>query len=1565
TIQDKDPTEERAKILDQINLSYKQGLNYFLGEDFDLAEKEFVKVLKPVLSKTIMQSIYVSVEDYKEEVLNAMYHLGKIYLSSTQYFNNYAKAAAIFQYSAAFAEKYNVTIYKSDGNKIELQKEAYTVEAHFLNSIGRVSDTKSIEDKVAKCAKEIEEYKQELLNLRAVCKEWLVEIDNITIERIAERAREVEKLYNYCTSSFVSNYSSKEQNPGLVQKVIRSCIVQLGPIPTGCEYSFIALGSLAGGRMTPWSDLEFAILINEDREEYKEYFKNLTKLMHIKVVNLGETPLRSMGVEALNNFRSAKEEDDWFWDEMLPNGFSFDGPDWHACKTPLGRQGGYKAKEKRKLENGTEEEIIVAKPDFELILTPKHLAAFQAEQTSNGGNINLTQESWFKSDMFLVQALRLVSLIDGSQDLLNKYRYEITEAADNKTVKSRALDKLQQDLSQFSLKLGDKEEGKLIDVKKDIFRIGDRIIDDLAYYYGVAAKGGQPGLSVWQTIDRMEELKILSKEGAQHLREAISIATELRIATYCHNKGQSENVSTYVPAVEHLSEKLRKLILEETFYIKETNILHRFYYVMLKVQQLVKLFHYLYHREYSTLSELVLQRDALLDDSNYIKGMVHARFLEYDKAIKEIEDARQKKPEDLSLFYTLFDLYTRAGNIKKAILLSEEMTVLAETTYKDNRNYTDISGIYNNIGEAYNYKGNYEQAINYHRQALDIRLKAHEKSLNNPESASSYNNRGASYNYKVDFEQTINYHKKVLEIKLRIIENGPNQPVIAHSYNNIGAVYNDEGDYEQAINYYNQALEIQLKAYEHRPNHHPDIAMSYNNLGIAYRGKGDYEQAINYHRQALKIRCKAYEHIPNHPDIAKSHNSLGIAYRDKGDYDKAIEYHNKALKIQFKAYEHSPVHPSIALTYYHLGCVYNYKENYDKAIEYHNKALEIQLKAYEHSPNNPNTGLIYNSLGNAYRNKGDHDKAIEYYNKALEIQLKAYEHSHDHPDIAITHHSLGNAYSEKRDYDKAIEYYNKALEIQLKAYEHSHDHPHIAITHYSLGIAFSDKGDYDQAIKYYKSAIEILSKTYEHSFNRTHIAWSYYKLSQLFSKIGKYQESYENATKAFEIFSKYRHESEIEDLQIIQNYALSQLGNLEILKGKLEKARDFYKKINDKLYNIDFNSVNFIQLINKQLEFAYDNNYLDGAVNSQLVLVKIDPQLRFDNHYHNLACFYSCKGEVQLANETFIKAINQKYYPVKASLYVDYAQFLILNKNGLNNDAKEASHHLYTALNSESDGHLTYGKLDKNSTCSILKSIIEEKNGTIEVEPKILAYYLLIKHPQYIAGSDTLEDYFKDFVRACDKRSDEISFKLLSDAYESVGKVESGMEYSKYASLLLVIDDIIAGKKTLESSLGAIDPAFLERLIMKLQDAALLAISEARYSDAESIYTKLFQMNNHKIIDDSDKLKTAINDLATVYLLEDNIKGYSDLKSHYNIQLNIELIKISSKDPAIVLELDNVITKQLQLYSMHKDLQSSINPTEAVYQTQDDTNQFIEEELQLAIALSLQGITKENISQNY
>ena len=46
--------------------------------------------------------------------------------------------------------------------------------------------------------------------------------------------------------------------------------------------------------MTPYSDLEFAILISDQNDKdssqkVKKYFKNLTELIHFYVINLGES----------------------------------------------------------------------------------------------------------------------------------------------------------------------------------------------------------------------------------------------------------------------------------------------------------------------------------------------------------------------------------------------------------------------------------------------------------------------------------------------------------------------------------------------------------------------------------------------------------------------------------------------------------------------------------------------------------------------------------------------------------------------------------------------------------------------------------------------------------------------------------------------------------------------------------------------------------------------------------------------------------------------------------------------------------------------------------------------------------------------------------------------------------------------------------------------------------------------------------------------------------------------------------------------------------------------------
>ncbi len=409
---------DKDTVLANIRAAYKAGLEYFKQGRFYVAESELAKALKPVLSKPSMQSVYLNIDNCSVELLSlfldAMYHIGKKYLASGSYSNNYAKAAAIFQYCVKFSQKYNVQLYNNNTveasikaevietpnlsiSTVDFLAEAYEVEQKFLASIGRYNsnDTNTINgdtnnsftaanegNTVQPVQQEIEGYKSDLENLRQFVKDRLAEISDLTVEHISERAKKVQDIYQYCTSFFVNNEINKHEStcPGLVQKMLQSCISQLGNLPAGCDYAVIGLGSLASGKMTPWSDLEFGILINEDKPEYKDYFRKLTQLLQIKVINLGETPLRSVAVEALNNFRTANKADDWFWDHVTPNGFSFDGPDWHACKLPFGRQGNYKAIKKVESDNGVEEEIIVDKPDFELIVTPKKLAEFQAEQ---------------------------------------------------------------------------------------------------------------------------------------------------------------------------------------------------------------------------------------------------------------------------------------------------------------------------------------------------------------------------------------------------------------------------------------------------------------------------------------------------------------------------------------------------------------------------------------------------------------------------------------------------------------------------------------------------------------------------------------------------------------------------------------------------------------------------------------------------------------------------------------------------------------------------------------------------------------------------------------------------------------------------------------------------------------------------------------------------------------------------------------------------------------------------------------------------------------------------------
>lgn len=508
-------SESESFIITRIITSYQFAVTYFKRNKFNAAKKKFIEVLKPIMSKPHIRSLHQNnICFIKTEILDSIYHIGLIYLNDL----HFIEATAILQYCANFCTKYEI----SDPHFF--LSKAYSIEKYFLESVGVfvLDDRSNLSD-------QYNIYRTELKNIRYQTAQQLNDIGNIR-----ERSTLIEALYGKCMNLFINNH-----NNGLIQKIFIDCFNQIKNNNDLCDYSIIALGSFARGTATPWSDIEYAILVIDNHDKYKQFFRSLTTLFHIKIINLGEGFLRSCGIEAFNNFKTGLDLDDWFWDDVTRNGLSIDGAIFFACKTPLGRQN-YQA---------LIQQTIVSMPNYELIATPSSMAKFQQEQC------------WSETDPNLVQVLRSVKLIYGSQSLLDEYRTIIRNTVSLDIVRERTVKILTKDIEIYQLRLGGDVDRKLINVKYDLYRLIDRIINGLENYFdiNVNSENKHSNVTSWNILDCFDNNNLL--------REALSIATELRLKTCIDiTKDLMQISATDIDTIQH------------------------FYRIMLPVQELVKKF---------------------------------------------------------------------------------------------------------------------------------------------------------------------------------------------------------------------------------------------------------------------------------------------------------------------------------------------------------------------------------------------------------------------------------------------------------------------------------------------------------------------------------------------------------------------------------------------------------------------------------------------------------------------------------------------------------------------------------------------------------------------------------------------------------------------------------------------------------------------------------------------------------------------------------------------------------------------------------------------------------------
>ncbi|MGZ6330307.1 MAG: DUF294 nucleotidyltransferase-like domain-containing protein, partial [Parachlamydiaceae bacterium] len=272
-----------------------------------------------------------------------------------------------------------------------------------------------------------------------------------------------------------------------------------------CEYAIIGLGSLAREEMTPYSDFEFAILVASEEEAVKDYFRLFTYLLHLRVINLGETILPAVDMPALN----------WLYDDLTPRGLSFDGSMPTACKTPLGKQKGQLG-------------------DFELIHTPTKMSELQQIQENDP-----LKRLWVLKRYHLPTILSASTYIVGSEQgdaLVEEYQAQVRTFLSLGEGKKRALDLMEDDLSRFKPQLTGQENGKHYNVKKDLYRLPNTMFDGLANYFNLVST------STWERIEELEKRGLLCSDGANNLKLLTMGAQELRLATYLKHNRQKEHL---------------------------------------------------------------------------------------------------------------------------------------------------------------------------------------------------------------------------------------------------------------------------------------------------------------------------------------------------------------------------------------------------------------------------------------------------------------------------------------------------------------------------------------------------------------------------------------------------------------------------------------------------------------------------------------------------------------------------------------------------------------------------------------------------------------------------------------------------------------------------------------------------------------------------------------------------------------------------------------------------------------------------------------------------------------
>ena len=791
----------------------------------------------------------------------------------------------------------------------------------------------------------------------------------------------------------------------LLCEIFNECIQLIQAYPP-CKYELVSIGSLAREEMTPYSDIEYLLLIENENE--LDYFQKLANLFELKIINLGETEL----IKGQN---------------ILPPGYP----------TPV--------------EKGVSLDVHKrANSRHLLIRTPKSLAEFQ-----------LPEKYVYEETDHLSSALLTTRIIMGNDDgeLMQQYYNALDEILDkpygNTKQSLRKIyvkNMLQESNETYKPSLASHDSGALMNVKKDFYRLPNMIIDALALNFKIGNTN---------TFDRLEilaKVDVLNIRGVKNIQQALSNAMLLRLKVYMKYQCQEEMVDPIAIklALSEKKDKSERYNLLNIYGLSEEDInqINNTYKTLISFNRTIA----------KAIAEddnlVILKQSEFHDNDLKSRALIAERIYDLKEAeanYKELLAKNLTESEKIEVVTRLVNVYFQSGNSKKAYdtfrslnlsnvsdyaVILHSISLLRMGQPKDSAQHIitylmKMKGIPERYNELVNNLGSSFYQIGF--MNIGLNCTAYAASLVSPEIYIPKNKKSttARYNLMTMLSNHVGVNKSNrLEAAYKLVQ--LKQYSLGYYHPNTMGAISILANAKIEVGEIEDATHMLLTAVKHQQNllhgEHYDLIEMYNNLSYCYIKLAKFKKAFYYVEKALNI-AQTNSNLPALTSVFISYFwNFVITNPDRCFTHKLIAMHAKIFNYIKES------HPD-SLQLCELEVINGYllakEKKYDEAIYILDKTYSIYTERRFDKPYYTEKVRVFNVLAQAYqeRNQGnDIDKAIEFFQKAIDLE-DVLGDKKDINLISASFHNLAAAYMMKEQFDDAWEQLDKAFALLKNEYK--------------------------------------------------------------------------------------------------------------------------------------------------------------------------------------------------------------------------------------------------------------------------------------------------------------------------------------------------------------------------------------------------------------------------------------------------------------------------------------------------------------------------------------------------